>query len=216
MVCGEQRTEILPPATPTPTPEPSPSPVPLPSEEPKTNHPFSDVKTSAYFYDPVLWAFYHNPQIAIGTDSTHFSPHAVCTRAQVVTFLWRAMGQQMPKSTANSFTDVKTSDYYYAAVLWAAEQGITMGTASDTFSPNTPCTRAHVITFLWRAEHKPEAATDNPFLDVAASQYYSDAVKWAVNQSPRITEGTDALHFSPEEPCTRGQIVTFLYRDLAD
>ena len=122
------------------------------------------------------------------------------------------MGCPEPKSTSNPFADVKAGDYFYKAVLWAAENGITTGTSKTAFSPNNPCTRAHVVTFLWRAHEKPAAGKNNPFKDVSAGQYYTDAVLWAVSKN--ITNGIDAAHFGPDNPCTRGQIVTFLYRDL--
>ena len=217
-VCGEQRTEKIPVIVPTPTPDPTPTPTPAPapSPSPRIDNPFRDVSESAYYYSPVLWAIHHNPQITEGTDAAHFSPAAVCTRAQVVTFLWRAMGEPTPQSMRNPFTDVKPGDYYFSAVLWAVEQGITLGTSPNQFSPGSPCTRAHVVTFLWRAEHMPESVSSNPFLDVKADQYFCKPVMWAVNHNPRITEGTDSEHFSPGSPCTRGQIVTFLYRDLSD
>ena len=178
------------------------------------SNPFSDVSAGAYYYDPVLWAVNHTPQITKGTGENTFSPGSTCTRGQVVTFLWRAMGCPNPKSTSNPFTDVKATDYYYQAVLWASENGITAGTSKTTFSPGSPCTRAHVVTFLWRAHGKPSAGASNPFRDVPAGQYYTDAVLWAVNHTPQITQGTGTNTFSPNNPCTRGQIVTFLYRDL--
>ena len=178
-------------------------------------NPFVDVVSGQYYYDPVLWAVNHDPQITNGTDATHFSPMTTCTRGQVVTFLWRAKGCPEPKNTNNPFTDVKASDYYYKAVLWANENGITNGTSATTFSPMDPCTRAHVVTFLWRAENKPAAGSSNPFVDVPDGLYFTDAVLWAVNHAPQITNGTDATHFSPDKPCTRGQVVTFLYRDMA-
>ncbi len=189
------------PVTPTPTPA-----------KPEVKNPFTDVKTGAFYYDPVLWAVNHDPQITNGTSPTMFSPEATCTRGQVVTFLWRAMNCPEPKSTKNPFTDVKPGDYFYKAVLWAAENGITTGTSKTAFSPNQPCTRAHVVTFLWRAHQMPAAGKTNPFKDVAAGQYYTDAVLWAVSKN--ITNGIDATHFGPNNPCTRGQIVTFLHRDL--
>ena len=111
----------------------------------------------------------------------------------------------------NPFTDVKPSDYFYDAVLWAVESGITQGTSKTTFSPNDACTRAHVVTFLWRSEGQPSAGSANPFRDVPGGQYYYSAVLWAVKNE--ITAGTSATTFSPDNPCTRGQIVTFLYRD---
>ena len=185
--------------------------------KPVLNNPFTDVSESAYYYDAVLWAVNREPQITNGTSVTTFSPDAPCTRGQVVTFLWRASGCPTPKSTSNPFRDVKTTDYYYTAVLWAAENGITTGTSATTFSPNDPCTRAHVVTFLWRAQKEPTpASANNPFNDVASGQYYTTAVLWAVGHTPQITNGTSATTFSPNATCTRGQIVTFLYRALAE
>ena len=172
--------------------------------------PFTDVSKTQYYAEPVAWAVKHNPQITAGTSASTFSPNDTCTRGQVVTFLWRAAGCPEPKTASNPFTDVKTSDYYYKAVLWAAESGVTAGTSATTFSPGDPCTRAHVVTFLWRANGKPAAGTSNPFGDVKAGEYYTDAVLWAV--AKKITQGTSATTFSPNSPCTRGQIVTFLYR----
>ena len=176
--------------------------------------PFSDVQRGDWFCDAVLWAVNAEPQITNGTSATTFSPGSTCTRGQVVTFLWRAKGCPEPTSTVNPFTDVKESDYFYKAVLWAKETGVTSGTSATTFSPGNGCTRAQVVTFLWRSEGKPQpASTSNPFNDVPAGQYYTDAVLWAVENG--ITNGTSATAFSPDKTCTRGQIVTFLYRDLA-
>ncbi len=181
--------------------------------EPPAN-PFSDVKTDQYYAEPVLWAVAHDPQITKGVDATHFAPDDTCTRAQIVTFLWRAKGCPEPKSSENVFGDVDPGEYYYEAVLWAVENGITTGTGKSTFSPNDGCTRAQVVTFLWRSEGKPApTVTNNPFRDVPAGEYYTDAVLWAVEK--KITVGTSANTFDPAETCTRGQIVTFLYRDLA-
>jgi len=180
-------------------------------------NPFKDVSKNAYYYDAVLWAVNHDPQVTNGTGADAFSPDAACTRGQVVTFLWRAKGCPEPKSLTNPFKDVKSTDYYFKAVLWAAENGVTTGTSATTFSPNDPCTRAHVVTFLWRAEGEPTpASTANPFKDVAKGQYYTTAVLWAVSHEPQITNGTGADTFSPNATCTRGQIVTFLYRAVAD
>ncbi len=176
-------------------------------------NPFTDVHESDYFYDAVLWAANANPQVTAGTSPTTFSPNATCTRAQVVTFLWRAKGCPEPQSSNNPFTDVASSEYYYKAVLWAVENEITAGTTATTFSPNAGCTRAQVVTFLWRAEGKPQPqSSNNPFTDVASSEYYYNAVLWAVEKN--ITKGTSDTTFSPDDTCTRGQIVTFLYRDL--
>ena len=163
----------------------------------------------------MLWAVAHDPQITNGTSATTFSPTNTCTRGQVVTFLWRAMGSPEPTSTENPFADVKETDYFYKAVLWAKETGVTSGTSATTFNPGGGCTRAQVVTFLWRAEGKPApTSANNPFTDVPAGQYYTDAVLWAVGAG--VTTGTGATTFSPDKTCTRGQIVTFLYRDLAE
>ena len=178
-------------------------------------NPFEDVAEGTYYYDAVLWAVNHNPQITNGTDETHFSPDATCTRGQVVTFLWRAAGEPEPTGDKNPFTDVKSGAYYYKAVLWALEKGITTGTSATTFSPNSGCTRGQVVTFLHRAQGTPTPGSSvNPFTDVKSGQYYYEAVLWAVNHSPQITKGTGATAFSPNQTCTRAQIVTFLYRDM--
>ena len=174
-------------------------------------NPFVDVSESDYFYEPVLWAVGKN--ITNGTDATHFSPAATCTRGQVVTFLWRAAGSPTPTSTTNPFTDVTPSDYYYNAVLWAVGKNITNGTSATTFGPDAGCTRGQVVTFLHRFENSPKpSSTTNPFVDVSSSEYYYNPVLWAVGKG--ITNGTDSTHFSPDSTCTRGQIVTFLYRDM--
>ena len=185
--------------------------VKLPGVATPPANPFVDVAAGQYYYDPVLWAVEKN--ITKGTDDTHFSPDATCTRGQVVTFLWRAAGSPAPGSSTNPFTDVKSGDYYYDAVLWAVEKNITKGTSATTFSPDQPCTRAQVVTFLHRFENTPAPGSNtNPFSDVTAGAYYYNAVLWAVEKN--ITNGTDATHFSPDSSCTRGQIVTFLYRDM--
>ena len=174
-------------------------------------NPFVDVIEGEFYYDAVLWAFYHDPQITKGTDSTHFSPKNTCKRRDVVTFLWRANGCPEPTETENPFTDVPDNAYYTKAVLWAVEKGITTGTGKDTFSPTATCKRRDVVTFLWRAKGCPTpTVTENPFTDVPAGKYYTDAVLWAVEAG--ITTGTTATTFSPAKTCTRGQIVTFLYR----
>ena len=147
-----------------------------------------------------------------GTGNNQFSPEATCTRAQVVTFLWRAKGSPEPKTPANPFADVKEGTYYHKAVLWANENNITNGTGDGKFSPDAGCTRGQVVTFLWRAEDKPAASGSASFSDVPAGQYYTDAVTWAVGRN--ITNGTGNNQFSPNSTCTRGQIVTFLYRDM--
>ena len=172
--------------------------------------PFTDVPMGAYYEDAVLWAV--SEGITSGTTASTFSPNAACTRAQAVTFLWRAAGSPAPKSAAMPFTDVAEGSYYYDAVLWAVENGITKGTSDTTFSPNATCTRAQIVTFLWRSQKSPAAGTANPFTDVAADAYCADAVRWAVANG--VTDGTSATTFSPNSDCTRAQIVTFLYRCL--
>lgn len=175
----------------------------------QVTNPFTDVFASDYYYDPVLWAV--KDGVTAGTTSTTFSPHVTVTRAQMVTFLWRAAGS--PKSTgSNPFADVDKSAYYYNAVLWAVENGVTVGTSATTFSPDDPVTRAQAVTFQWRAAGSPEA-TGSSFDDVAADAYYADAVTWAVANG--ITVGTGAGKFSPEVAVSRAQAVTFLYRELA-
>ena len=171
---------------------------------------FVDVPADAYYYDAVLWAA--EKGITGGVDATHFAPNATCTRAQAVTFLWRAAGSPAPKSSEMPFTDVAPGSYYETAVLWAVENGITKGTSDTTFTPNAKCTRAQIVTFLWRSQKSPASDSVNPFTDVAADAYYSSAVLWAVENG--ITAGTTATTFSPNNDCTRAQIVTFLFRCL--
>ncbi|MBR3991523.1 MAG: S-layer homology domain-containing protein [Clostridia bacterium] len=176
-------------------------------------NPFVDVAKNAFYYDAVLWAVSHTPQVTNGTDETHFSPKATCTRGQVVTFLWRAFGAPEPISSVNPFKDVKESAFYYKAVLWAVEKGITKGIDATHFGPDKGCTRGQVVSFLWRAEGEPlPSPGSNPFTDVKEGKFYYGAVQWANQQN--ITNGTDATHFSPDATCTRGQIVTFLMRDI--
>ena len=173
---------------------------------------FIDVEPDAYYALPVDWAVAKG--VTNGTGAFTFSPEDPCTRGQVVTFLWRAAGSPKPTSANHPFADITPNDYFYEAVLWAVEQGITNGMDERHFGPDVPCTRAHVVTFLWRAEGKPAAGASNPFADVPAGEYYTDAVLWAVKHE--ITNGTGEGLFSPDLTCIRGQIVTFLYRALAD
>ena len=169
---------------------------------------FVDVATGSYYEDAVDWAVGNG--ITQGTDDTHFSPDGICTRAQAVTFLWRAAGSPKPETRTMPFTDVPAGSYYYDAVLWAVENDITKGTSDTTFSPNMTCTRAQIVAFLWRSEKSPAAGTANPFADVKSAAYYADAVLWAAKED--ITRGTTSTAFSPNTDCTRAQIVTFLWR----
>lgn len=173
-------------------------------------HPFVDVSESAYYENAVIWAVDNN--ITAGTSATTFEPDKVCTRAQIVAFLWRAAGRPAPKTINMPFTDVPEESFYYNAVLWAVENGVTAGTSKTTFSPDEPCTRAQAVAMLWRAQGRPAAGTDNPFSDVSEKAYYADAVLWAVKEG--VTAGTSATTFSPNDSCTRAQIVAFLYRAL--
>ena len=169
---------------------------------------FVDVPTDSYYYDAVLWAVENG--ITTGSSASTFSPEGVCTRGQIVTFLWRAAGSPAPKSGANPFTDVKAGAYYYDAVLWAVENGVTAGTSADTFSPDGICTRAQAVTFLYRASGRPAVSGGAQFSDVAAGAYYEAAVVWAERNG--VTGGIGGGLFGTEQTCTRGQIVTFLYR----
>ncbi len=188
--------------------DPDPDPDPDPKPKPEDN-PFTDVAEQDFFFAPVQWAV--SKGVTNGLSATSFGPKADCTRAQVVTFLWRAAGEPAPESNENPFTDISEGQYYYDAVLWAVEQGITTGLSATTFGPNAACNRAQVVTFLWRAAGKPVPRSgDNPFGDVIIGQYYYDAVLWAVENE--ITTGLSATSFGPGSVCNRSQIVTFLYR----
>lgn len=177
---------------------------------------FDDVQDeNAFYFDPVYWAYNHDPQITTGTSETTFSPNGAATRAQVVTFLWRAAGNPEPKGTSNPFTDVADDTYYTKAVLWAVEEGITKGTSETRFSPDRTCSRGELVTFLYRFAKTPTVGEiDNPFTDVNADTYYYDAVLWAAEQ--KVTTGTSATTFAPNKICTRGEIVTFLYRYMGE
>ena len=187
--CGVQKTESVP------------------------SNPFVDVAEGKYYYNPVLWAFYHVPQITGGTDDTHFSPGKTCTREQIVTFLWKAMGAPEPVSDSSPFTDVKPGKYYYKAVLWAVEHGITGGVSDNLFGVGRSCTREQAMTFLWKACDTPDHETaESPFTDVTPGKYYYNAILWAVEN--HITGGVGNGLFGVGRPCTRGQIVSFLYQAL--
>ena len=181
---------------------------PLVPEVPGTS--FTDVPAGAYYEEAVGWAV--EKGITKGTSDSTFTPDGVCTRAQAVTFLWRAAGSPAAKAGSLPFADVKAGSYYDDAVRWAVENGVTVGTSATTFSPNATCSRAQIVTFLWRAQKSPAAGSANPFDDVADSAYYADAVQWAVQKN--ITKGTGATAFSPDANCIRAQIVTFLYRSM--
>ena len=177
-------------------------------EQPMVN-PFIDVKESDYFYNAVMWAV--KSGVTKGTSATTFSPNAPCTRAQMVTFLWRASGSPKPVTDVCPFTDVNMDSYYGKAVLWAVETGITNGTSETTFSPEADCTRAQMAAFLCRMAGGKAASSTISFTDVSADAYYAESVQWAVENG--ITLGTgDGTTFSPNEICTRAQMVTFLYR----
>ena len=169
---------------------------------------FIDVPSDSYFYEAVMWAVENG--VTTGVSASRFDPNGVCTRAQAVTFLWRTAGSPEPETRTMPFADAPAGSYYYDAVLWAVENGITKGTSDTTFSPNDTCTRAQIVSFLWRSEKTPVASSRNPFTDVKPGAYYLDAVLWAVESG--ITKGTTAIKFSPDADCTRAQIVTFLWR----
>ena len=171
--------------------------------------PFDDVSPTAYYAEAVDWAV--DREITSGTSDTLFSPAATCTRAQIVTFLWRAAGSPETEPDAR-FVDVKPTAYYAQAVAWAAENGITNGTSKTAFSPNRPCTRAQIVTMLWRANGSPEAdSVQTRFADVGNDAYFKKAVAWAAGAG--ITNGTGEDEFSPDDPCNRAQAVTMLWRN---
>ncbi len=172
------------------------------------NNPFTDVPAGSYYEDAVIWAV--DKGITTGTSATTFNPNGICTRAQAVTFLWRAAGSPAAKSAVMPFADVKAGSYYYDAVLWAVEQGITKGTSDTAFSPDATCTRAQIVTFLWRANGSPAVSGNSAFTDVAADAYYAAAVTWAEKNG--VTGGIGGGLFGSNNNCTRAQIVTFLYQ----
>ena len=201
--------EEIPPETEQSTEIPDEPDEPVTSDTPSSN-PFLDVKSGEYYYDAVLWAAEN--EITQGTGAKTFSPDMPVIRAQVVTFLWRAAGCPEPTGDASKFTDVEVGSYYEKAVAWAIEQGITKGTSETTFSPDKICTRGQIVTFLARFAGVEDDATGytHSFTDVKATDFYNNAVAWAKDNG--VTEGTSATTFSPNDDCTRGQIVTFLYR----
>jgi len=185
----------------------------LASELPNEKYnPFEDIADkSESFKEAILWAYEHN--ITGGTDSTHFNPDGTCTRANVVTFLWRAAGEPEPQSKNNPFSDVAEGTYYYNAVLWAVEKGITTGYSDGTFRPSAACTRAHVVTFLWRYEGKPAASVNASLTDIAGlNADFTASISWAAES--QITTGYSDGSFRPHAVCTRAHVVTFLWRDM--
>jgi hypothetical protein len=168
---------------------------------------FEDVQVKDYCAEPVLWAVENS--ITKGTSETTFSPDDTCTNGQILTFMWRAMGEPEP-GIANPFTDLDSDAYYYKAALWAVQKGII---SADQFDPNQQCTRSMTMEYFWKLAGSPETAINGVFTDVAADASYAQAVAWAVEQG--ITNGTSTTTFSPDETCTRAHIVTFLYRQFA-
>ena len=177
---------------------------------PASENPFTDVPSGAYYEDAVIWAV--KKDITSGTSATTFNPDGSCTRAQAVTFLWRAAGSLEPKSAAMPFTDVPAGSYFEKAVLWAVENGITKGTSDTTFSPDASCTRVQIVTFLWRAGGSHAVSGNSAFTDVASDAYYAAAVAWAEKNG--VTGGIGGGLFGSDNTCTRAQIVTFLYRAM--
>ena len=169
---------------------------------------FTDVHAEDYYYDAVLWAAQEG--VTGGTSDTLFAPNAGCTRAQAVTFLWRAAGSPEPKSAVLPFTDVPADAYYAKAVAWAVENGVAKGVSETAFAPDAACTRAQIVTFLWRAQQSPASSGENPFADVPADAYYAQAVAWAVAND--VAKGVSETAFAPNDHCTRAQIVTLIYR----
>lgn len=204
IVVNDPETEVPEPSVPA-QPDPTVPETPVLSV-------FKDVEKTAYYFEPVQWAV--SEGITTGTAADTFSPEAACTRAQAVVFLWRAAGSPAPINCNMPFKDVAAGTYYYDAVLWAVENGVTSGTSATTFDPEGTCTRGQIVTFLWRAQGIPAISGANPFTDVAESAYYSTPVQWAVKHG--ITTGMTATTFEPNANCTRGQIVTFLYRNYVD
>jgi hypothetical protein len=164
----------------------------------KAELPFTDIPDGAYYKDAVGWAV--EQKITEGITPTTFDPDGGCTRGQAVTFLWRAAGSPAPKTDVMPFTDVPADSDYYNAVLWAVEQGVVKGTSETTFSSDMECTRAQIVTFLWRGNGSETGKTENPFVDVGSSDYYYDAVLWAVTND--ITGGTSANTYGPGDDCT--------------
>ena len=176
-------------------------------------NPFTDIDAKGehiYYTDAILWA--SGRGITTGASATEFEPDGFCTRAQVVTFLWRAAGRPEPASAVTAFTDIEEDGYYYKAVLWAVENGITTGVSATEFAPDDTCTRAQFVTFLWRYLGKPVTVGDDPFTDLDTKEFYYKAVLWASESG--VTRGNGDGTFAPDDNCTRAQVVTFIYRAL--
>ena len=180
------------------------------AEQTTGKNPFIDVPAGSYYEDAVIWAV--DKGITSGTGATTFNPNGICTRAQAVTFLWRAAGSPDAKTKVMPFADVKAGSYYETAVLWAVENGLTKGTSDTMFSPDATCTRAQIVTFLWRANGSPVASGNSAFTDVASDAYYAAAVTWAEKNG--VTGGIGGGLFGSNNNCTRAQIVTFIYRSV--
>ena len=179
-----------------------------PLTKPTPKNPFTDVSETDWFYEPVLWAVAEG--VTGGKTETTFAPNEGCTRAQVVTFLWAANGKPEPVNTNNPFTDIAESDWYYNAVLWAVEKGITTGVSATEFGPEQTCTRAQIVTFLYAAMNKPEISGNSEFADVADGDWFAKPVIWAAENE--VTGGIGEGMFGPNDTCTRAQVVTFLFK----
>ncbi len=172
---------------------------------------FTDIVDDAYYYDAVTWALKNN--ISNGITGKAFSPHMICTRAQMVTLFWRAIGSPNPKSTVCKFTDIYREEYYYDAILWATNNCFATGTSASKFSPNLTVTRGQAATFMWRTAGKPVSKTENIYSDIFKADYCYEAVLWQIEKE--ITKGTSKATFSPVVHCSRAHMVTFLYRYLS-
>ena len=174
-------------------------------------NPFVDVHESDFFYDPVLWAYYNEPQITAGTDETHFSPYNTVMRSDAMVFFWAANNRPAHADIQSPFKDVKPKHWYYDAVMWAVENGITGGTDATHFSPKKTCPRSEILQFLYAAMGKPDYTIDNPYSDVKPKHWYYDGAIWAYEFG--LEKGEDG-RFNAKTPCTRGYVVTYLYRFL--
>lgn len=204
--------------TPTPTPDPTPTPTPDPTPTPEPQpedyvNPFKDVARKDFYYNPVLWGSAH--KVVAGLTNDTFGPNVTCTRAQIVTFIWRAMGKPSASVEECTFTDVDPDEFYYKAMMWGVENQIVNGYTTTRFAPDATCTRAEIVTFLWRTMGKPDAVNEtNPFTDVKEAAFFYKAMLWAVEEG--IAKGYTANIFAPDATITRGETVTFLYRAFAE